>query len=779
MATVKISQLPVLSQLSANNANTVFVVVDRTTNTTSQFSTTVLAQGLYANNILNVGTANTGLLLPNAIAQFISNNAIYSQVNFQNINSKGSADIVITSDDGDNSNNYLDLGVQGSNMDADPLFDLPNNDGYLYMHGTAGERQGNLWIGTAIANTDLVFFTGGHKQANEVARIEDGVGLSLKRPIKFADNTVQNTAAVTAAHSQVIFNEANSAYNFAINVNTYAAAIYAQSNTQSNSITVMQGVNTTQNTNITTANNQAWAAFDAANTNSSNIAILQAVNTTQNTNITTANNHAWAAFDKANNALANTTGIFGGTLTITGDLVFDGSQTISATDDLYIGSNAGIQIQTDNGGTQKQFQFGTDGNLTVPNYIVFPDNTEIGYNPSASPTSFMVSTANTLTLEANTYTWSFGQNGTTTFPTNITIDYSGNDVQFPRLIADSGKAFSIQGQGANGSAALAWSVDHDADTKYAAVGVSQGGGDNLAKVILTAGNTTPTLKVWTFNENGILTTPGNVDVVGNLTTNGTVVLANSNFSATEAAFRITASGSSQTPTQAGTLMQLTSKANTPARVLIDSFGASNTAYPIIAGRAARGTVDAPTATQNNDILLRIAGNSYGTTGYAPFGDARIDFVATENHSDTNRGSRIRFWNTPTGSNVVNEIASFDANSVYFTGTVNPQKGFIYTPRLPVGNQTAITIDFSSDVIIKANLAADLTFTLTNFVHGKVVEVWLVNTSGSTRTITHGCSATNSSENSSTFTMASTSSAYLKYFSIDGDLANTFVAVQSA
>jgi hypothetical protein len=272
---------------------------------------------------------------------------------------------------------------------------------------------------------------------------------------------------------------------------------------------------------------------------------------------------------------------------------------------------------------------------------------------------------------------------------------------------------------------------------------------------------------------------GDTDVGQRLTVNGTVVLANTNFAATEAAFRITAAGSSQTPTQAGTLMQLTSKANTPARVLIDSFGTSNAAYSIIAGRAARGTVDAPTATQNNDILLRVAGNSYGDTGYAPFGDARIDFVSTENHSDTARGSRIRFWNTPNGSNVVNEIASFNADSVTFTGVVNPTKGFIFTPRLPIGNQTTITIDFTNDVIIKANLAADLTVTLSNFVFGKVVEVWLTNTSGLTRTITHGCSSINSSVNATTFTMPSTSSAYLRYFSIDGDLANTFVAIQSA
>jgi len=278
---------------------------------------------------------------------------------------------------------------------------------------------------------------------------------------------------------------------------------------------------------------------------------------------------------------------------------------------------------------------------------------------------------------------------------------------------------------------------------------------------------------------GNVTMNANTYMTGTVTVNSTMVLANSLFSATEAALTITGAGNSQTPTQAGTLMQLTSKANTPARVLIDSFGTSNTAYPVIAGRNARGTVDSPAPTQNNDILLRIAGNSYGTTGYAPFGDARIDFVASENHSDTNRGSRIRFWNTPNGSNVVNEIASFNADSVYFTGTVAPEKGFIYTPTVLVGAQTAFTIDFSTTSLIKAELVADLTISLSNYVYGKVVEVWLTNTSGNQRTVTHGCLATNSTTNSTTFNMSATSSAYLRYFSIDGDNANTFVSIQSS
>ena len=306
MPSIKISELPVLTQLSANNANTVFVVVDKTTNTTSQFSTTVLAQGLYANNVLNVGTANTGLLLPNSVAQFISNTAIFSQVNFQNINSKGSGDIVITADNGDNANNYLDLGVQGSNMDADPLFDLPNDDGYLYMHGISGQKQGNLWIGTATSNTDLIFFTGDHKQANEVARIEDGVGLSLKMPIKFVDGTTQNTAASAAA-----------------------VTLAAQANT-----IITQGVDATQNTNITTANNAAWAAFAKANTSVQNTAVIQLQSLTLTGNLIANSVGQSISVDNftSNTAIFNRNLVVSGTITantLLGNVFFSNVTTVT------------------------------------------------------------------------------------------------------------------------------------------------------------------------------------------------------------------------------------------------------------------------------------------------------------------------------------------------------------------------------------------------------------------------------------------------------------------
>jgi hypothetical protein len=114
-------------------------------------------------------------------------------------------------------------------------------------------------------------------------------------------------------------------------------------------------------------------------------------------------------------------------------------------------------------------------------------------------------------ISKNGNVWIFGTNGTTTFPTNISIDYSGNNVQFPRIIADTGKAFSVQGQGNIGSAALAWTVDPNAASQYAAVSVSRAGGDNLAKVVLQAQSDSgdvATAKTWQFNQTGTTRFPG-------------------------------------------------------------------------------------------------------------------------------------------------------------------------------------------------------------------------------------------------------------------------------
>ena len=79
-------------------------------------------------------------------------------------------------------------------------------------------------------------------------------------------------------------------------------------------------------------------------------------------------------------------------------------------------------------------------------------------------------------------------------------------------------------------------------------------------------------------------------------------------------------------------------------------------------------------------------------------------------------------------------------------------------------------------MVKLQCNADCTLSFTNYVAGKVVEVWITNVSGSQHTITHGISATNATNNGTTKALPATSSLYLRYFSIDSDLANTFVAI---
>jgi hypothetical protein len=111
--------------------------------------------------------------------------------------------------------------------------------------------------------------------------------------------------------------------------------------------------------------------------------------------------------------------------------------------------------------------------------------------------------------------WTFGTDGSLTFPIGISIDNSV-DPLYPKIIADSNLLFSVQGQGANGSAALAWTIDPNAASQYAAVAVTRAGGDDLAKVILTAqanSGDSANAKVWTFNEAGNLTLPGNTFAV--------------------------------------------------------------------------------------------------------------------------------------------------------------------------------------------------------------------------------------------------------------------------
>ena len=247
------------------------------------------------------------------------------------------------------------------------------------------------------------------------------------------------------------------------------------------------------------------------------------------------------------------------------------------------------------------------------------------------------------------------------------------------------------------------------------------------------------------------------------------------YSANTTAFKISgsANGYSHTPANQGYMLQLTGYTDTPTRLIIDSFGANT--YSLIAGRSGRGTALAPQATANGDVLMRVSSGGYGNTGFTPFGSGRIDFVATENYTDSARGTEIQFWNTVPGTNTLNKIVTMNSTHTEVSGYIKPSKGFIWYPRTYPAAQTAVSLSFVNDAVIKVDIAADMTVSFADHLSGKIVDVWVTNTSGISRTLTHGCTALYSTTNSTTVTVPSTSTIMLKYICFDETTANVHVA----
>ena len=350
MSTVKISQLPFFSTINANTANTLFVGVDIPTGTTFQMNAHALAQGLYSNEILNVGTNQQNL--PNTIGQFSLNGDSYIQTNLVNTNDGGTADIVVTANAGSggtDSTNFIDMGYANKNYQPGSEFNnigtaIRPLDGYLYVQGTASSPGGNLIVGTTTAGSNLKFIVGGGTAQNVVAIMTPtGLKLNTQSSITFSDGTVQSTASNPANYSTAAFAQANAAnslaqaaYNLANTESslTYAQAAYSQANTNSANISYIFGVNAWQNTIDVMQTANTAAAFNLANTSVQNTAVIQ-LNTIQLSGNLIANSAGQGIFvDKftSNNATFSQNMLVLGNLTantIMGNIFFSNVMTVT------------------------------------------------------------------------------------------------------------------------------------------------------------------------------------------------------------------------------------------------------------------------------------------------------------------------------------------------------------------------------------------------------------------------------------------------------------------
>ena len=253
-------------------------------------------------------------------------------------------------------------------------------------------------------------------------------------------NTTQNTNITTVTGlAQAAFDKANTGVS--TSTDDYARTT---SNTATNNIVILQGVNTTQNTRISSVDNTATAAyakanaaFDKANTGvtssiddyarvtsntaTNNIVILQGVNATQNTNITNATSLAQAAYNQANT---------GGLVSNTGNITvstFTGDGTTVAFNLPVTPTNKDYTFITFDGATQLKASYSLSGNL-----ITFSEAPLVGENIEIiSFTNGVITSYDTLARDiANTAT------------NNITILQGVNTTQNTRLSVVEGGLIS-------------------------------------------------------------------------------------------------------------------------------------------------------------------------------------------------------------------------------------------------------------------------------------------------------------------------------------------------
>ena len=233
MSTVKISQLPTIT-LNTNTSNTLFIVVDTEAEITAKVTEFEVASSLFANNVLNVG--QNPIVLSGVAGQFSGNDEEYLQINLQNTNENGSGDYVVTADVGSDANNFIDLGINSSGY-SDVLYSsMKALDGYLYVHGSLdASYNGNLIIGTASTNANIVFIAGGTTSANVVGRINSNKfdllkdvyvtgNTAVSGHYTFSDASMQYTASSPIAYTQASFDKANTANTYAVTANTWLQA---------------------------------------------------------------------------------------------------------------------------------------------------------------------------------------------------------------------------------------------------------------------------------------------------------------------------------------------------------------------------------------------------------------------------------------------------------------------------------------------------------------------------------------------------------------------------
>ncbi len=236
----------------------------------------------------------------------------YLQLNIQNKSggTAASSDVVVTADNGDETSNYVNMGINSSGNTSN--FYGGANDAYFYNLGQ------NLLIGTGTANKSLVFMTGGSTQStNERMRINGSgnVGIGTNAPGSALD--VKGTIRLSGSTSGYVGLQPAAAAGST----TYT--LPASDGTSGQQLTTNgSGVLSWANQTGTTTNTLSSATNTITSTVNGVVATANAVNSVSNTssanNLTTTINGVAGTSVPMVNSVSNTSSANNLTTTING-----------------------------------------------------------------------------------------------------------------------------------------------------------------------------------------------------------------------------------------------------------------------------------------------------------------------------------------------------------------------------------------------------------------------------------------------------------------------------
>jgi len=126
-------------------------------------------------------------ILPNNPFTISASGNSYIQSNYQNraTGNNASMDFVITTSDGTDSTNYLNIGLNNSGYNQSAYSTTSGYDGYMYIHG------GNLAIGTQTSGKNIIFHAGGTTIDRKIAEINYS-GMSISGDLNITGNFISN-----------------------------------------------------------------------------------------------------------------------------------------------------------------------------------------------------------------------------------------------------------------------------------------------------------------------------------------------------------------------------------------------------------------------------------------------------------------------------------------------------------------------------------------------------------------------------------------------------------